>query len=265
MAAPTTGATQKSQSCSRDQLELNTAEAVARAGLNGALPTDRPSCSRTAKARPTAMAAAVLLMLFRAVVPRNTATRMAAPSTSSRRTAARGAWMIECSPKPAVTVSNAVRLSWMPGSVRRIPKSAKAPRSPPTSCAPMYAAASTSRIRPATACPTVTAGLKCPPETYPKASIAAVTARPAASAAGSGLDCGMVNSGTPRPATTMKRVPKASADSLDTSPCRTSALLPAVSPEAGSRWTGTGVVMVGQSLSLGCGAFAFCQGILGVG
>jgi hypothetical protein len=99
----------------------------------------------------------------------------------------------------------------------------------------------------------------------PKASIAAVTASPAASAAGSGLDCGMENSGTPSPATTMKRLPKASADSLDTSPCRISAPLPAVSPEAGSRWTGTGVVMVGQSLSLGFGAFAFCQGILGVG
>ena len=68
------------------------------------------------------------------------------------------------------------------------------------------------------ALPTVTAGLKWPPETYPKASIAAVSARPAASEAESGFDCGMVNSGTPRPATTTNSVPSASADSRATSP-----------------------------------------------
>ena len=75
-------------------------------------------------------------------------------------------------------------------------------------------------MRPAMACPAVTAGLKWPPETYPKASIAAVTASPAAREAESGLDCGMVNSGTPRPATTTKNVPRASADNRAGSPGR---------------------------------------------
>ncbi len=100
----------------------------------------------------------------REVVPRKTATSRAAPRTSTSRTPAMGAWMMECSPKPAVTVSKAARVSSILGTVRRTPNSARAPAAAPTSCAPRYAAASGSRMRPAMALPTVTAGLKWPPE-----------------------------------------------------------------------------------------------------
>src|SRR6478735_8794703 len=93
------------------------------------------------------------------------------------------------------------------------------------------------------------AGLKWPPEMYPKASIAAVTARPPARAPGSGLDCGRVKSGTPSPASTRNSVPNASAPSLDRSPGRTP-----LSP-AGCRWsvggTDTGVLMAGKILCFG--------------
>ena len=95
--------------------------------------------------------------------------------------------------------------------------------------------------------------------------MAAVTARPAASDADSGLDCGMVNSGTPRPTTTTNRVPRASADSRASRPgCRSSAERSgwAAVRLGGCAWHGH---VSRGSFAWGRGPRAVCQRSLGVG
>src|SRR6478672_13426072 len=79
--------------------------------------------------------------------------------------------------------------------------------------------------------------------------MAAVTARPAARAEGTGLDCGMLNRGTPRPATARKRLPNASAARRGSRPVGAETVPPGCSASR----AGTGVLMVGTFACWGSG------------
>ena len=165
MTAPTSGATQNSHSCPPPEKSANSTGAVDRAGFRPPPVTGPRTASRTAYARPTAKGAAPERTPDPAVAPRNTAVSSAAAITSSSSAPASGKPRALSSPKLLTDWAKIWLTEVTCGYPLRAVQSTKTPKTAPISCATTYGATAIQGVRPATAEPTVMAGLKCPPET----------------------------------------------------------------------------------------------------